>query len=418
MINKFLTKNNLLLAFSVIIKFGAILIAILINRWQNNYLKPEELKDFNLSLAYLAIILGIIDFGIPKIIFKYFTNHKKVDKLGNFWLTMLVLRGFTFFVGIIIIIISYKLSGITNLALVLSIFLAQFILLADQSFRSVVDSRDKSIKFSATDFFSKFLLTIILYLGIRYFSFNSNLWFFVFIAIVIYFITYVSDYILNKKDIPAGKFDFQILKKNAKSLFYLALPGLIYVNTLDRIFLEMVGTDKFVFNGYSNAIKIYEVAYILPALVVPVLASRLKNKVKELNQKQIQANFRKYLFYLLSLGIFYAGSIYIFSPLVFTILDPQKLYIKYSLQVIGILALAIIPIFISFFIYNWNIFNHREKQESYYYYLYVIILASLFWFFTNYWGFIGSATAVLTINYLDLLIRTTIFRVKILESKI
>ena len=111
-------KKNLLLGLSVVIKFTAIGVAVLIARWQNVYLDPQSLRDFNLTLAYLAIILGIVNFGVPQILYKLYTNETDQTKLNDIWSTFLVVRLLSFLVGVLVILVTFKLSRGDNLLLI------------------------------------------------------------------------------------------------------------------------------------------------------------------------------------------------------------------------------------------------------------------------------------------------------------
>jgi O-antigen/teichoic acid export membrane protein len=322
-----------------------------------------------------------------------------------------VIRLFTFLVGVLVILVTFKLSRVDNLLLILGVFTAQFILLADQSFRSVVDSRDLSQRFSLTDLIGKLLLTASLYIGVwLHLGNNQNLALYILASILIYLGVYFLDQVINHKFTHFTGFKLHILKENLKSLIYLALPGFIFVGSLDQIFLEYFGTDKFTFNGYANASKIFQTAAILPALIVPVIASRLKIKIKTFTSEQIKANSSRYLIYLGSIGFIYCGLIYLFSPLIFKILDPKDLYSRYSLVVMPWFCLALFTQFINFFYYNLNIFIHREKLESVYYYIYSICLLFSIFVCLKLFGYIGGGIAFAFISYLDLIVRLSLLR--------
>lgn len=407
-------KKNLLLGLSVIIKFLAIGVAILITRWQNIHLDPETLKNFNLTLAYLAIILGIVGFGIPQILYKIYTNETDQTKLNEVWSTFLVLRVISYFVGVTIILATFKLSRVDDLMMILGVFSAQFVLLSDQSFRSVVDSRDLSQRFSFTDLFGKLLLTSTLYLGVWLnFLGNSGISFFVFASIGVYLLVYVLDQAINLKLTGFVGFKTRVFRENLRPLIYLALPGFIFVNSLDRIFLEYVGVDKYELNGYSNAVKIFEVAGIFSSLIVPVIASRLKTRLKSYTTQEARLNFRRYIGYLAIIGVIYSLSIYLLSPVIFKILDPKALYSSYSLAVMPFFCLALLTGFVNFFYYNLNIFNHLEKRESIYYYSYSVIFALILFIFTKNWGYVGSGLAFVCLTWGDLIFRTFVFKTKI-----
>lgn len=380
-IEKLLNKNNILLTLSVVIKFLSIGVALLVSRWQNVYFSPNLLSEFNITLAYLAIILGIINFGIPQMLYKYYSNNRDIAKLMDFWTTFVFFRGCSYIIGLIIILITYRFSGVNNLFMVLGVFSAQFILLADQSFRSVVDSQDKSIRFSSTDMLGKLILVFLLYSAtyLNFISKENTLSVFIFISIITYCLIYILDFIVNKDLVNFSKISFSLLRKNFKSIVYLSLPTFFIVTSLDRIILGHIKVSDFELIGYSNGIKLLEVANVLPALVIPVLASRFSLKQK-LNTSKKKL-FDRYFLYTFLIASSYSLGYLLFSSIILRVIDPKLLFFDYSLRTILPFAICTFLSFFVLLVYNINIINHKEKSELYIYIiistLYVISFLSL-----------------------------------------
>ncbi|MEM1312720.1 MAG: hypothetical protein AAGF07_04630 [Patescibacteria group bacterium] len=408
---KYFSKNNLLLGFSVIIKFAALGVSILIARWQNQYFEPELLKDFNVTLGYLAIILGFVNLGIPQIIYKLYTNETDQSKLSDIWTTFFVLRLLSYLLGLIAIFMTFSLSSINNLFLLVGVYTMQFILLADQSYRSVLDSRDKSYRFSATDMIGKVLIVATLYLVINFFDYEGfEINIFIYTSILVYLLMYVVDTAINYEYTKFSRFEIKILKNNVSSLWYLTIPGLFIVTGLDRIFLEYFNIDKFALVGYSNALRILDAAIIFPSILTPTLASRLK--VTTLNATSFQKNRKmsKYLSALLLIGLLYAGAIGFFAPIIFEIVDPAKLYVNYSLQVIWFFCGYIFLYFFTFFNQQLNYIKHREKGEFKLNTITYFTFIALFILTIPSYGILGAAFTFFFGILVNLIIRIIVFK--------
>jgi O-antigen/teichoic acid export membrane protein len=403
---KYLSKNNWLLVFSVIIKFASVAVSILIIRWQNIYFSPDLLKDFNITLGYLAIILGIVTLGIPQILYKLYTNELDQNKLNDIWTTFFVLRILSYFLGVIIIVITLSFSTVNNLFLVVGVFTMQFILLADQSYRSVVDTRDKSYTFSSTDLLGKILLVLILYfvagpLG----QASETLNLFIYGSIAVYLSMYIFDAIINYKYANFTTFKLEIIKQHLSSLWYLTLPGLFVVSGLDRVFLEYSNVDKFALIGYANALKITEAVLVVPAIIVPSIASRLKRFADTNNSTEIGKQNKRYILVLGIIALSYSIAINVFSPFVLKFIDPNKLYIEYSLQIIPIFSLYIFLIFFNLFHQQINIFQHKEKTELKLHIFSNLIFLLVCVLFIPIIGIVGAAGAYFLSAFLNFLTR-------------
>lgn len=399
---------------SVFVKFISIVVAILISRWENVYFNPDLLKDVKLTLAYLGIILGFINFGIPQIIYKLYTNESNQDKLNDIWTTFFIFRIISYFFGIFVILITFSFFRVNNLFMVLGLYSMQFILLTDQNYRSVVDSRDKSYMFSVTDLIGKILVTLSLYIGIQYFTTDLNiLQLFIFSGIATYLLIYLLDSWVNRIYTKFTSFKWDILKDNFNALLYLTLPGLLIMGSLDRIFLDYFGANKFAFNGYSNALKVLEIAVIFPNIIIPTLTSRLKIQSDSLDKEQKADKLNRYILYLFVLGIFYALIVAFLSPYFFKLIDPKNLFSNYSLEVMWIFSIYLATIFLTTFHQYINYLHHKEILELKIHIFHYVLFVGLYVILIPKFGIVGASVTYLISSVINLTSRFYIFKFKI-----
>ena len=273
--NSSVFKNIFLLSFSVSIKFLAVFLGFYSTKWFIN-LSTSEYASLNLITAYTPIVISIVSFGIPELIQKYYTIKSNKYKLEDIWTSLSFLRLISYFIGILLILLSFKASKVDNLIYILGIFTAQYILIIDANYRSVCDAKNISWQFSLTDFLSKFLLVVFLYLGL-YFKL-TNLTFFIIISIISYSIGLILDAFLQRKITRLGKLSIGFLKENFKSIIFLSLSTILFstYTTTDRLFIKYFNFNDLVLNSYSIAYRVFEIIIIIPSLTMPILVSRVQ----------------------------------------------------------------------------------------------------------------------------------------------
>jgi hypothetical protein len=383
----FSKKFGLNLIGQVSIKFLAIALGIYTTRWLITNLSPETFETYNLILGYNAVILSLVNFGLPLLVQKYYTNTQDSSKIKDFWTTFGVLRIITYFAGLAFIFLTFPLSQTNELGYIIGIFTAQYILIADLNYRSVCDSKGRSWQFSTTDFIGKLLLVILLlsFSVINFWEKIVPLEFFILSSIFSYLVSLAIDAYWQREYTGLGRFDLQIFRENLKPIFYLFLSTSLvgfYLMT-DRIFLKYFGYDEFVVNGYSNAFKIFDLVAVVPGLTMPAIASLVKGKI-DTNQpnmttgfstklpgfsKKIKNTFSNKQIILLEwtiisllLGLFLSITILIFDPIIIQVLDPNLKY-PLTFDALSIMALGMIPMAPIIFLANLLVFLHGEKFD-------------------------------------------------------
>jgi len=463
--------SKLNFVFQIELKFMAIGLGFLIYRWQNTQILETELADLTRISAYTVSIFGFINFGIPQIIQKFYTTNlacfeQKKTEFHNFWQAFLVLRLLSYFLGIFLILLTFRLSNTNNLISVIGIFTAQFILVLDISFRSVCDSLSRSWQFSLTDFLGKFLLL----LGLFTIFFQNNLnwnfsafnWFIIY-SIIAYFSAFLVDFWLqrdftwqikltekksensleipktflqNQKNSQIFKIEqanfvqksvkkfckkiktwWQIWQSHRLEIFFLGSSAFItglFLRT-DILFLSFNGITETALIGYSNSYRLFEIASVVPNLIAPVLASQVIQKLKNSQKEKNSQILKSFILKIGLVGLFCTVLLIILAPVGLWIIDPQKRFWNESMLVIWPLSLILICNGLSSFLGNLSIFLGNSSSEIIIS-LFNLLVATIFYLaLIPFFGIFGAALASLFIYLFDLCLRLFFF-VKIWKS--
>ena len=324
------------------IKFLAIICGIFVARWLNNNLSVQENADYAVIVSYNSTLLLLVTLGLPTLTQKFYTNTEDKKILANYWATSVWIRLASYILSLVVIILTYKLIGIKDLYLTVAIFSAQFILLADQAYRSICDSRGKSWQFSTTDLVGKLILVAGLYES--YLVFKPTLWVFAFLSIIAYTICIFLDSIWQKKDTTFGKFDISIIKSELGAIGFLSLSDIIngiYSKT-DILFLKNTVVSNVDLVSYSNGYKLFEIVTIVSGLTMPVLGSKLIQKLKI--DKTARNEFPKYYAIVTLAGILIGLSTFALSGIAAWAIDPSGIY-NQTQSVLSLLSIIVAILF-------------------------------------------------------------------------
>ena len=306
------------------IKFLAIICGVFVARWLNNNLSVQENADYAVIVSYNSTLLLLITLGLPTLTQKFYTNVENKKILANYWATSVWIRLTSYVLSLVIITLTYGLIGIKDLYLTIAVFSAQFILLADQAYRSICDSKGKSWQFSTTDLIGKLVLVTSLYGS--YLVFKPTLWVFAFLSIIAYAICIVLDSIWQRKDTTFGQFDMSIIKSELGAIGFLSLSDIIngiYSKT-DVLFLKNTLVSNVDLVSYYNGYKLFEITTIVSGLTMPVLASKLIQKLK--GNKFTRSEFPRYYTLVTIAGILIGISTFALSGLAAWVIDPSGRY--------------------------------------------------------------------------------------------
>jgi O-antigen/teichoic acid export membrane protein len=127
----------------------------------------------------------------------------------------------------------------------------------------------------------------------------------------------------------------------------------------DRLFLKSFGTDSALINGYSEAYKLLEIAFVVPGLTMPAVASLWKKTVKKEGLQL--GKLGQLVGVTVGLGTLSCLGLVILGPLALQLI--QKNVYESAYQVLPILALSLIFFFLIIFFKNVLIFFNRERVE-------------------------------------------------------
>jgi len=365
---------SLKLVYQVVLKFVAIAIGLYTTRWLIQYTTESVLSDYNVALGYINIVLIAVNFGIPNIIQKFYTNKKQEFDTKDFWTTMMLLRFVSYFFGLILIFFSILILKDISKSLIIGVYSLVFILIVDLSYRSITDAYGKTWQYSVTDVFSKLVLVAGLLVYKPYFEGTDSLSYFLWVSFISYILTILIDATWQWKYTGWGSFKPEILRHFIRPLGYIAATNILIglYNYSDKIFLKLFNYSDLEIVSYSNAYKIYELAIVLPGLTIPSIASYAKNRFDTLDQNKIEkflgrfGNFKSKFILYTGISIFIAVLaslvLLISSNIIFSLIDPENKYYL-SPQPVIYLAIGIIPGTIMSILSYFTLFYHGEKYE-------------------------------------------------------
>ena len=418
------------MAVNVAIKIFSVALGIYSNRWLNTELSRGQLTDYNLIIAYTGIILGLVNFGLPLLVQKFYTNNIDKNKIADFWTTILGFRFLTYIPAILAILVSFSLSGTSQISYIIAIFSFQFILTTDQNYFAIYSAKGEAWKSSITDFFGKILL-IGLLIGYPVIASGINpLTYFIAVSFVGYLFIIGSDIAWLRKYTPLGKFRWSILKKYKSSIFYLALSGLMtsfYLNS-NKQFLEFLGHGDQI-NGFSNSFNLLMQAMVITGIILPQVSSLVKQKLDNNKAHKIGKWISRLLKtkdnkggIIVEWGVLaallgssaYIGMI-IFGPIILGLIDKNNLYpIEYD--ILPILSLFIIFNSIAALFTYITIFFDKEKYNFIAVAIQTILTPVLYLLFVPQFGAIGASWAIVILSVIDLVFLRSYFLWRVLRN--
>jgi O-antigen/teichoic acid export membrane protein len=417
-------KLGINLVIQLIIKFIAVLLAVFTTRWLISNVSSSELAEYNVGLAFVSVVVSIIHGGIPNVIQKYYTNNHNIDEIGHFWSTFALIRFISYFAGIILIFLGYKVSGVTNIGLLLSIYTIMWLLIADLSYRSICDALAKTWQFNLTDVLARLLILLAL-IGYGYsgLTLYSPLSYFIFVSGIAYLCGLVADAIWQRKNAIWRVPQMGILKIHLRSMTYLwisAVTVALFLTT-DKLFLRYFNYSDEVINGYSNAYKVFETAGIIPGIIMPTIASMVKKRLDVGMQTKVSRYFQtkwnitqstsivyEWLLYTSVLGILTFLVMLVISPIFINIIDPT---LKYPLAM-NVLPFLTVPILLLFFIHFFlllTIFMDGEKYELIGTSIILCVTVLLYFVLIPPFGIYGAGIATLGGYICDVSVKTYFF---------
>jgi O-antigen/teichoic acid export membrane protein len=399
------------LALQVIIKLIAVAVGILTSRWLNDYLTNEQRSLFTTVSAISILVVGILEFGLPRLIQKYFTNWHDKEEIGHYWSTMWLIRVGSLVLALPVLGLCNYFFKINDFWLLFSLYLTQFILISDQSFRGLLDAKGKGFLFSATDLVGKLILITGLYFIVGKILGQTGIWTFVWSAGIGYGLSFAIDWFLTRKMVNFKSPSWTIWQDNYKQIGLLTLSSLVattYIRT-DVLYLNYFGATAQAINSYDNAFKLYEVATVAPGVLIPTISSHLKKLIdKGQNQLEKRKIIQKYLALSLCFGFGCTLSVLVFGNLGLWLTGAITKYLLAAVY-LPILALALLFFPTVILISNLFIFFGEEKRETQ-----SVIVVAIYSFFAytilvSQFGAIGASWANVSLLFFDFVVKLFLF---------
>ncbi len=425
---------------SLVIQTGVKLLATALGLYTTSWLIAEtttaEYAEYSVVLSYVTIIQGMIVLGLPRLIQKFYTNNQDESLVANFWTTFVFFRIASYFLGLVLILATFYLSTSTNLTLILSLFTIQFLILIDEAFRAICDSKGRTWQYSLTDFAerSTFVVALVIFSVTTLSNSINPLVYFIFVAFITRMLMILADAYWQRRFIRWGKLDWQVILSNTNAIKYLAISGVMVslFSQTKQIILSWYGASDIVLGTFFNANRLFTVAMIVPGMTIPMISSLAKKNITR-GKGYSLANWLKSKFNLSSslsitfefvviiqiFSLLLALAIIILAPLGLYLIDPEGKYpLGLSTDYLRIMALGMLGYPASVFLANLLIFGHKEKYEFLSTFLVAIWgLVAYFWLIYLGMGY-GAAWATVSIYLFDLLVKLLLtLRMNRLENR-
>lgn len=268
--------------------------------WVARYLGPDQYGLLNLSLALVALVGVLSNFGLQEIIIRNIVKNpeKRDDLLGTAFVIKAVVGILVFFISILI---TYLIRPADSLSHILVIIIAagpifQSFDVIEFYFKSQVEAKYSVIAKSISFLIINVLKVILIIIEAPLVAFA----FAVLADILLGSASLVAAYKLSGKFIRKWKMNFAQAKEFLAEGYLLAISAiaiLIYMR-IDQIMIGQLIGDKEV-GLYSAAVKLSDVWYVIPLALIQSVAPVL---VKSYNENIEKYNYRlQKLFNLLTL---------------------------------------------------------------------------------------------------------------------
>jgi len=413
------------LLFSICLKLSSTLFSLYTSRLLNS-LDSYDYSQYNQALALTTVVLAIIVFGVPQVIQKYFTQSHADEIRQNVWTYAMIFRGISFVVGVALVFLALPFTHIENVSLVLALYLVQFLLIIDLSYRAIADATGKFFRFTITDFLVKMGIAIILFLTVSIYDFR--IWLYIPILGCAYACMLVVDHVLfyPKTRFSSLKNAISVQKKFTKSVSYLGFAGVLvaFYSGIDILILGQMGYSSADINGYANAYKFYTLFLIIPGIIIPPLASfifgqnfSMPYKITHQWMQFIGQAFIKIprKTFIASVGLSVAGAvlgyiIYLLAEIMVRLIDPQLQYPE-AVDALRILAVSFVVVFPSSFLSTTFVYLNQERKEFIVTASTVVFAIIAYYYGISQLGVVGAAVATVTYLCFEL-----IFKVYLLVS--
>ena len=374
-----------------------LILSVFVGIWIARYLGPSDFGLMNFAIAFGSIFGPFIGMGVSSILLRELIKHpKNKDVLSGtaFWITFVTGLIVTIIMDILILFVRPNDFEAFLVVFVLSL---GNVLLAFDVISIWFDSKTESNK---TVLARNLGLIFSYMLRIYFILAGFPLIFFMIAALfdsVIRVILFLFFYYKDKQNIFLWRFDFQVAKKLLSVSWPLVFSGVMIViyMKIDQVMIGLMFSDYEV-GLYSVAVKLSEVVYFLPGVImVSLLPSLIKSKLvsKKFYQERLQKlfDFMTWFPFILILPIFF------FSSQIIVFLYGQEYII--AGQTLAISIWALFAVFIKVAVENYLLNENLTKIIFFTSFLGSISNVLLNLIFIPFWGINGAALTTV-ISYL------------------
>ena len=351
-------------------RFGVLISGLLLTKWLIFNLNPQDYFDYSQITDLLtAMILILVSFSIPSLALRFYSNQEfrsNAKQVAQFWSTMLILRIFSYFVGLILLIIGlYLIDQAANFWLAVLIYSAQFLLIIDSVYKSITDATARSYTYGITDFVGKISIVLTLF-SVNWLFPNlvpqkSQLYFFGLVLFGGYLFSLILDAVWNRSYTAITRPNIGILRNELKSILYFTGTGLLsffYISSF-TYFLKLYNIDIISYNSYITAFfKIFSTTATFGLILMPSIAVHFVEAFKTKNNPSLKKAIIKYL--VIFIGIYLVMLVSI--PVISFLIDPSQKYpqtVQYAFWLLPLIGIFITNSFIN----NITTLLHQGKWD-------------------------------------------------------
>jgi polysaccharide transporter, PST family len=409
-----LIQGHKSLIISVLFKFTAIFIALYVNRWINTRLSNQDIYDINISISLASIIVGSTSLGIYQIIYNHYIKKRSQEENNSMWTTMLVLQMVIFLIIFPASWLVFLFFPTIKVSTFIIFFLLTYVLTLDLNFRSITDVNDKNWQYSLTDLVGKGLLVVMLF-SVTLLSLTENqLNLYLAFNLGCCILQLLLDCYFQRRYVGIGPFSWELVKEYRSDIIYIGSMSLIAglgLNT-DKIILGYLQAGNVnMVNGYINMYKFLEISVVLVSITTPNLFAKFANS-RELNNINLKSLlFNKWAGVCTFLGVVSSIGFMICGPILLGVIDRDRRFTSYSMEVFPWLALAILPTGISAYLTQFLYYQKKAWIELSSIVVYTIVSLILYFSLIPQYGHIGAAIASVIGNFLVVVVKIVIWQI-------
>ncbi|MGL4759166.1 MAG: hypothetical protein ACRCXZ_07530 [Patescibacteria group bacterium] len=404
--------------FLILNKFVALVIGLFINFWLNKSIPSQNLAQLTLALTFSVILINSTSFGLSTSAYHFFLKNKNKFDRSVFLYTVFIVQILTYFLNLAIFVFSNYFFLKLDWIVLLIIFTSQVILSNDNTFKAIGDASNNSHFFTLSDLVNKMFIGVIIFL---FFVFSITgvqaLYYYLIIVFLGSLIQFCLDFynFRHQFEFRNIKFDLNIFNDNINRLKLLTASAVLVAGYqyTDKFYISNIMKSNEALNGYNNLYKIYELFFILPHLVLPILFRKYYFNNAEQKISKYKLFKDKYFGFSFIFSMLNAIAFLFISPVLLRLIDSESKYIEYSNQAIWPLFASLLPFSFIYFLDTTYVNLQLYRREIFILILTVVITNISYLILIQNFGVLGAALATSLSIYLLIILRLILLPKKI-----